>query len=51
MLNMDHLEMLHMFRDKFKTTENGSFRIGEFVDLEKPELTEELDRIIERVRE
>lgn len=50
-LNMDHIEMLHWFRDRFKTDEKGVFRIGEFVDIEKPELTDELQKIIDRVRE
>lgn len=48
MLGMDHLEMLHMFREKFGTNEKGAFRIGEFVDVEKPELTRELEKLIER---
>jgi 2-oxoglutarate ferredoxin oxidoreductase subunit beta len=51
MIGMDHIEMMHMFREKFKTTESGKFRIGEFVDIEKPELNTELEKIIERVRE
>lgn len=51
MIGMDHLEMLHMFREKFTPSANGSFKIGEFVDVDKPELTDELDKIIERVRE
>lgn len=51
MLNMDHIQMLEWFRKNFREDADGIYRIGEFVDIEKPELTEELEKMIERVRE
>lgn len=50
-LGMDHLEILHMFRDEFKTTAEGHFKIGEFVDTEREEFTDELGKIIERAKQ
>ncbi|MGC8585523.1 MAG: thiamine pyrophosphate-dependent enzyme [Thermoplasmata archaeon] len=50
LLNMDHIEMLHYFRDNFRENADGMFRIGEFVDVEKPELTDELEKLIMKVK-
>ncbi len=50
-LGMDHIEMLHWYREKFSTNAEGFYRIGEFVDIEKPELSEEIERIVREAME
>ncbi|MEM1857479.1 MAG: thiamine pyrophosphate-dependent enzyme, partial [Thermoplasmata archaeon] len=50
MLNMDHIQMLDWFKKNFREDADGIYKIGEFVDIEKPELTEELEDMIRKVK-
>lgn len=49
-LGMDHIEMLHMFKEKARADAEGVFKIGEFVDIERPELTDEMEKMIKQVK-